>query len=243
MNLKGGYTNYGQDIGILMMQTVFPRMLGDVGNARTFSVPVRYRIVRDINGAALSERNAEDGLLQPFIRAAQSLEAEGCKAITTSCSFLGGFQRALADAVHIPVFTSTLLLAPMIHTMLNRDLKIGILTECTNLMTEDYFNQAGWSAKDIPVCVSGMAPDSAFSQLIIGDNPEGNLDLLEECVADMTAAHMKKYPDTGALLLECTNYAPFTRLIQEISGVPVFGINQLLEYMDACVNAPYYRNR
>ena len=43
--LKGGYTTYGQDIGILMMRTVFPRLPGDIGNARSFRVPVRYRIV------------------------------------------------------------------------------------------------------------------------------------------------------------------------------------------------------
>ena len=60
-------------------------------------------------------------------------------------------------------------------------------------------------------------------------------------MADLTRRHMDTYPDTGALLLECTNLAPFARLIQDISGVPVFGINQLLEYMDACTNAPYYR--
>ena len=30
-------------------------------------------------------------------------------------------------------------------------------------------------------------------------------------------------------------------MIQDIAGVPVFGINQLLEYIDSCVNAPYYQ--
>ena len=35
MLLKGGYTNYGQDIGVLMLDTKFPRIPGDIGNART----------------------------------------------------------------------------------------------------------------------------------------------------------------------------------------------------------------
>ena len=175
--MKGGYTTYGQDIGILMMQTVFPRLRGDIGNARSFQVPVRYYVVPSIDGAQLNSKNARETLLLPFIRAAKELEADGCKAITTSCSFLAGFQRELADSVSIPVFTSTLLLAPMLHTMLNRKKRIGILTECPDMITEDYFEQAGWSSKDISVCISGMAPGSAFSELIIGDNPEGSLSL------------------------------------------------------------------
>lgn len=243
MNIKGGYTNYGQDIGILMMPTIFPRLLGDIGNARTFNVPVRYCIVQNVEGANLNVHNAQERLLMPFIRAAQSLEQEGCKAITTSCSFLSGFQRQLADAVNIPVFTSTLLLAPMVHTMLNHKKKIGILTISPELMTEEYFNQSGWSSRDIPVCVSGLPENSEFSKLIIGDFLEGDLEKLEACVLELTERHMVEHPDTGAILLECSNYAPFARLIQKASGVPVFGINQLIEFIDTCVNAPSYNNR
>ena len=238
-SIKGGYTNYGQDIGILMMRTVFPRLIGDIGNARTFSMPVRYQIV-DVDPLNMTVKNADERLLQPFIKAAQQLQAEGCKAIATSCSFLAGFQRQLADSVSIPVFTSPLILAPMIHTSLNRSRSIGILTECAQVVTESYFNQAGWSSKDIPVHVSGLSSDSAFSQLIIGDNPEGNWEQMAECIQELTQRHMQEHPDTGALILECPNFAPFTKMIQQTAQVPVFGMNQLLEYIDTCVNAPNY---
>ena len=237
--IKGGYTNYGQDIGILMMRTVFPRLVGDIGNARTFSVPVRYQIV-DVDPLNMTTKNADSRLLTPFIEAARQLEAEGCKAIATSCGFLAGFQRQLADAVNIPVFTSPLILVPMLHTALSRKRSIGILTEYAQGMSEPYFNQAGWSSKDIPVHVSGLSSDSAFSRLIIGDNPEGNWEHMSDSICEMTRRHMEQYPDTGALVLECANYAPFTRIIQDIAQVPVFGINQLLEYISASVNAPAF---
>ena len=236
MNIKGGYTNYGQDIGILMMPTVFPRLLGDIGNARTFKVPVRYHIVNDVIGINLNEKNAEEKLLQPFICAAQMLEAQGCKAITTSCSFLGGFQRELANSVSIPVFTTPLILVPMIHTMLSNKLEIGIFTMDNNLMTEEYFNQAGWSSEKIRVCVSGLSAGTEFSKLFIDDSPEGSLERLEQCVKELTERHMKAHPDTGAIVLECTNYAPFAKIIHKISGIPVFGLNQLVEFIDASVN-------
>ncbi len=238
--LKGGYTTYGQDIGILMMRTVFPRPAGDIGNARSFRVPVRYRIV-DVDPLNLTEKNADSQLIRPFIEAAQELEREGCRAITTSCSFLGGFQRRLADAVNIPVFTSTLLLVPLVSSMLSRKLKVGILTESEEMLPEAYFNQAGWSSDKIPVCVTGQAPGSAFSQLIIGDNAEGNRRQILECVREMTERHMRVHPDTGAIVLECTNYAPFAGLIRAIAGVPVFSVIDLVEFIDRSLNPPEFR--
>ncbi len=240
MRMKGGYTSYGQYIGILMMDTVFPRLIGDIGNARTYKVPVRYYTVRNLSTDKLNASNVEKLLLQPFIDAARELEKEGCRAITTSCSFLSGFQKQLADAVNIPVFTNTLILAPFIKTMLNSKKKIGILTEKAELFYDDYFNQLGWSSKDIPVCITGMPEDSPFSQVFIEDNLEADLEVLENSVREMTIRHMEQNPDTGAIILECTNLAPFTNLIQSISGVPVFGINQLLEYIDSCILAPNY---
>ncbi len=240
MRIKGGYTSYGQNIGILMMDTVFPRLIGDIGNARTYKVPVRYYTVRNISTDKMDASNAEKLLLTPFIEAAKELEKEGCKAITTSCSFLTGFQKQLADAVSIPVFTNTLILAPFIHTMLNSRLKIGILTERADLIHDDYFKQLGWSSKDIPVSISGMPEDSPFSKLFIQDKLEEDLEVLEECMKELTLRHMEQNPDTGAIILECTNFAPFTNLIQNISGVPVFGINQLLEYIDSSICAPNY---
>ena len=240
MRIKGGYTSYGQNIGILMMDTVFPRLAGDIGNARTYHVPVRYYTVRNVSTDKMNASNAEKLLLQPFIEAAKELEREGCKAITTSCSFLTGFQRQLADAVQIPVFTNPLILAPFLHTMINSNSTVGILTENADFLNDNYFKQLGWSSKDIPVCISGMPQDSPFDRLFIQDNLEEDLEVLEACIKELTLRHMEQYPDTGAIILECTNFAPFTSLIQNLSGVPVFGINQLLEYIDSCISAPKY---
>ena len=44
--LSGGHTLYGLAVGILMLDTRFPRPPGDVGNAATWPFPARYRIVK-----------------------------------------------------------------------------------------------------------------------------------------------------------------------------------------------------
>ena len=41
----GGKTVYGGTVGVCMLDTQFPRIPGDIANARTWSVPVHYRVV------------------------------------------------------------------------------------------------------------------------------------------------------------------------------------------------------
>ena len=82
MLIKGGYTNYGQSIGILMLDTKFPRPMGDVGNAKTFPFPVRYKKVIGASPTRIV-KEADPSLLEPFIKSAQELALEGVKGITT----------------------------------------------------------------------------------------------------------------------------------------------------------------
>lgn len=217
MRLTGGYTNYGQDIGILMLDTIFPRIPGDIGNAKTYDFPIRYKVVKNAHTDRIMGEKPDIELLSPFIDAAKELEAEGVKAITTSCGFLAAFQRELTAAVDIPVFTSALILVPLIRTMINKNKKIGIFTERAEYMNEGHFNKVGWSSKDIPVAVSGMPEDSPFPKLFIGNQYEGNRNVLQGCIEEMTYRHMREHPDTGAIVFECTNFGPFSYHVQNIA--------------------------
>ena len=98
-------------LGVLMLDTRFPRAIGDVGNPKSFAMPVRHRVV----AGASPQRVVGEGdpaLLQPFIDAARQLVDDGARAITTSCGFLVLFQQALQTALPVPVWTSSLLKLP-----------------------------------------------------------------------------------------------------------------------------------
>lgn len=240
MKVQGGYTFYGQEIGILMLDTVFPRIRGDIGNANTFPFPVRYYVVKNVFTGKRLPRDADEILLNAFKKAAKELEEEGCKAITTSCGFLAGFQEELADAVSIPVFTSTLALVPMIYPMIGKNKKIAIFTERAEFMTEYLFQKSGWSSRQIPVCVCDLPENSDFNQLVIFDRPDGEIEGIRECISTMVRDCMEKNDDIGAIVLECQNFAPYGKMIQQLSGVPVFGINQLIEFIHSAVCYPEY---
>lgn len=85
-----------------------------------------------------------------------------------------------------------------------------------------------------------MPEGSPFPALFIDGGFQEDREVLEECMTEMTTRHMKAHPDTGAIVFECTNFGPFSRQVQDIAQVPVFGINQLLEYIAACVNIQAY---
>ena len=96
-------------LGVLMLQTRFPRPLGDIGHAQTFTFPVLRRVVQGATPGRVV-RGHDIAALQPFIGTARQLVAEGCTAITTSCGFLALWQRELQAALQpVPVWTSSLL--------------------------------------------------------------------------------------------------------------------------------------
>src|SRR5262249_1043959 len=74
----GGFNQYGFTIGILMLDTRFPRIVGDMGNAATFDFPVRYHRVSGADPDLVVRRGAS-GLLPAFVAGARALEREGVR--------------------------------------------------------------------------------------------------------------------------------------------------------------------
>lgn len=225
--LEGGRTLYGQALGILMLDTRFPRPPGDVGNATTWPFPVHYKIVQGARPDRVMGWEPDPALLRPFVEAARELEVLGVRAITTSCGFLAIFQRELAAAVSIPVLTSALLQVPLAARLIRPDQRVGILTEREDL-TERHFQGVGWSARDVPVVVMGLPPDAVLPTVFIGNRPESDPSVLERELVALAERLVREHPDVGAIVLECTNFVPYSQAIRRAAGVPVFDLYTLV---------------
>ena len=225
--LRGGRTVYGQALGILMLDTRFPRPPGDVGNATTWPFPVQYQIVKGADPSRIMGREPDPTLLEPFVEAARSLEAHGVRAITTSCGFLAVFQRELAAAVSIPVMTSSLLQVPLVARLIRPDQKVGILTEQPHL-TERHFEGVGWSSREVPIVVETLPPDAVFPTVFIGNRTESDTSILEREMVTLAERTVREHPDVGALVLECTNFVPYSQAMRRAAGMPVFDLYTLV---------------
>jgi Asp/Glu/hydantoin racemase len=233
--VEGGHNVYGKAIGILLLNTRFPRIPGDIGNATTFDFPVAYKVVKGATHETIVEKT-DPQLLKPFIEAAQELEREGVKAITTSCGFLAIFQEELASSVKIPVFTSSLLQVPLVYSMLKKDKKVGIITVYKKSLSKRHLEAAG--IESIPVVIYGLDNASEWPKLglfTMGDlnvqNPMLDLDKMESEIIEVAKRMVRENSDVGAIVFECTNMCPYASSVQKATGLPVFDITTLTNYV------------
>lgn len=235
-----GRTTSGESIGVLMLNTSFPRVHGDIGNARTFDFPVRYKVVSQATqGTIVTEADKARDLLPHFIEAARELESEGVAAITTSCGFLSVVQEELAAAVSVPVATSSLLLLPMILNMIGRR-KVGVITANASVLSQRHL-MLGDGADYSRIVLCGLQDCPNFRASILGLPTEGvsgfDVKLIEQEVVARCKMLWQDNPEIGAFLFECTNLPPYARAVQKATGLPVFGILQLMEMLHASVRA------
>jgi hypothetical protein len=226
---RGGKTVYGAAVGILMLETRFPRVPGDIGNAGTWPFPVLYRVVRGASPDRVVRRRAE-GLLDDFIAAGRELVAQGADGLTTNCGFLSLFQAELAAAVQVPVATSSLMQAPLIQRLLPPDRRVGILTISAESLDPDHLAAAG---VDLQTPVVGTESGREFTRAILDDEASLDVDLARIDHLDAGRRLVADHPDVGAILLECTNMVPYAPMLRQELGLPIYSIYSFVQWFQA----------
>lgn len=212
-----------------MLETRFPRVLGDIGNVDSWTFPVVYKKVHGASAAtALSADSGE--LLAPFIEAAKELLAEGADGITTSCGFLSLFQDELKNALEVPVATSSLMQVPWVKALLPPGKRVGVLTVHAQNLTTEHLLAAG-APIDTPI--AGTEHGKEFTRVILADEPHMDLDACREDNLDAARQLLRDNPDIGAIVLECTNMVPYAADIQNLTGLPVFSIFTLINWFQS----------
>ena len=161
--------SYGEAIGILLLDSYIPFPPGDVGNATTYSFPVRYQVVKGASVETLINKKQDSALLQPFIDAGLALVKEGVRAITGDCGFMILFQEQLAKEFPVPVFMSSLLQIPFISRILSPGEEVGVIVANSDALTDEHLRAAGVT-KSMPIRVAGMQNAPHFSSAILEES-------------------------------------------------------------------------
>ncbi|MDE0112053.1 MAG: aspartate/glutamate racemase family protein [Albidovulum sp.] len=228
----GGKSVYGASVGILMLETRFPRIHGDMANANTWPFPVQFRIVRGASPERVICQRAE-GLEGAFIDAAKDLVAHGVDGLTTNCGYLSLFQDKIKDAAGVPVAASPLMQVPFVNSLLPTGKRAGVLTISKKDLSPEHLSAAG-----VPEAtpVAGTEGGKEFARKIIRDSPEIDF---AQCRVDLLQAAddlVEANSDLGAIILECTNMVPYAADIRKKTGLPVFSVHGFITWFQSALS-------
>jgi hypothetical protein len=208
-------------LGILMLDTRFPRIEGDIGNPASFDFPVIFQKLEGIGPSdAVSAEPDRPRVMAALARNAQKLSDAGAVGISTSCGFLALFQNELASVSPVPVATSALLL---IATL--KDKKVGVLTASAKNLTARHFAAVG-APEDTPV--EGMPEGGSFAATFLANGTTLDRVAVERETIQAGRALLQKHPAVEAIVLECTNLPPYKAALKQALGIEVYDVLDLL---------------
>ena len=225
---RGGKAVYGTSVGMLLLQTRFPRIPGDGGNATTWPFPVLWRVV----SGATPDRVVRDrgGVVEDFVAAGRELAALGADGITTNCGFLVLYQDRLAKECGVPVAASSLLQVPWVERLLPPGRRVGVVTVEAKSLTPRHLECAG-ARPDTPV--EGTEGGAELTRVLLGDQLELDVDRAREDVVAAARRLVERNRDVGAIVLECTNMPPYAVDVSRATGLPVHDFHSFVCWFQA----------
>ena len=216
----GGKTVYGARVGILMLDTKWPRPPGDTGNAQTWPFPVLYKVIPGASAKVVIHEQGK-GLGPAFLEGAAQLVKEGADGITTTGGFLAIFQDQLSAHVKVPVASSSLLQIPLVQRTLPPGKRVGVLSVHGDRITPEHWKACG-APLDTPVI--GTEGGREFTRVLLNDEIEIDYALAEQDIFEAGEKLLKKHPEVGALVLECHNLAPYSRALNDLLRIPIYDV-------------------
>ncbi len=238
---------YGMGLGIILLDDTYPGFPGDVRNASGYPFPIQYEIAEGVDIPDLVIAEDKSGCLEPILRAARKLERMGCRAIAAECGYFAYFQREVAAAVSVPVFMSSLLQVPFAQQLLGPDRVVGILMAEERHLTERHLRSVGiefgsnyviGGAMDSGRCVEF---NHLWTQGLQTNPPAADYGAAEAQFVGVAVEFYRRFPNMGAMVLECTGFPPFARTLQRAIQIPIFSWGTLLEFAYSVVaHRDYY---
>ena len=227
--VTGGKTVYGAAVGILMLESRFPRILGDGGHAETWPFPMLYKVISDATPERVV-RQGGHGLLEAFIDGARELVRMGADGITTSCGFLVAYQRELAAACAVPVASSSLLQVASVQALLPPGKRVGVITVAAASLGAKHLAAAGAPA-DTPVVGTDLGEE--FTRVLLGDELQLDVAAARNDVLSAAQRLIEQHENIGAIVLECTNMIPYAADIAQRLQLPVYDFYSFVTWFHA----------
>lgn len=249
--------DFGEAIGIIAAKDWYSAIVkGHHTYASTYDFPIRIKFIENYWIKPEKSSDLPEANLLAYIKCAKDLEEEGVRAITLDCGLTGGIQEELANAVDVPVFSSNLLIVPLVLKMLGKGKQVGILTDTSAYLLRDNYKVlrgCGIHPESPRIVIKGMIQSDyrdiwitqyyseqkeelkkEFEDWKMGPIEEiGEFDLskVEEAIVSVAKKMVSENPNIGAIVLECTEMPLYAKAIREETGLLVFDSVSLVKYI------------
>ena len=119
------------------------------------------------------------------------------------------------------------------QAIIKKEEKVGIITASKQSLTPKHL--AGVGVQKYPVAVIGMDGTEEFATVFIEGKETIDVEMCREEMVAVAGKLIKRHPDVGAIVLECTNMPPYAKDIQQATGRPVFDVVTMINYAYAAV--------
>ena len=202
---------------------------GNSTNPESYPFPVE---MVEVPGANLDSviLHPSKTLLENMIRQVKRLEEDGVTAVSTSCGFNAVFQEALADAVDIPVFTSSLLQVPFAQRIIGSSHAVAVITANGEALSPRHLAACGIT-DEIHTVIVGLEHTKEWSKLFNDPTAKFNMEALTDEILSTVRGQLALHPEIRAIVLECTDLPPYAEQMRREFHLPVFDINSLIGHM------------
>lgn len=194
---------------------------GNSTNPATYPFPVLFEKVAGANYQSVLV-SPDGNLIGPMVKAAESMIDRGVKAIITSCGFNAIFQKDLANVLQVPVFTSALMQIPFIRASLGGKMLL-VITASKQDLKPAHFNAVGLADME-GIKIYGMEKMTEWSKISLTPDQPIALEKIENEVVSLAVIAKKEHPDSGAVLLECTDLPPFADAVRKAVNLQVYDL-------------------
>jgi hypothetical protein len=204
---------------------------GHVQNATTLGFPVAYQCVHGVDAADVFAGSAR--LELGLQAAAACLERRGVRAIIGACGSFAAFQSALTARVNVPVYSSILTQVNFVLNSLPAQRKLAILFATRMSFSERVRDECHIRDTDRLLLSDCMSLPAFHSLLAVPFSPQ--IAQLEAQVVEHIDDFVAQHPETGAIMLQCSELSPYAAAIQRRVRLPVFDVVTLAQWAFSCV--------
>lgn len=194
---------------------------GNSTHPSTYPFPVLFKRVAGANYQSVLV-SPDRRLVCTMVQAAESMIEQGVKAIITSCGFNAIFQKELAAALKVPIYTSALLQIPLIRASLGGQ-KLAVITASKQDLKFEHFHAVGVTDMD-GIEIYGMEEMPEWSKISRLPNQHISIEKVENELVSLAAAAQQDHPELGAILLECTDLPPFADAVRRAVNSQVYDL-------------------